>query len=63
MVEITQDEAKMLRDNGRYEDVHMSSRTKKSRGKRYFMTESFKSKNILNEYRNLKITETYTKND
>jgi len=63
MVEITQDEAKMLRDNGRSEDVHMSSRTKKSRGKRYFMTESFKSKNILNEYRNLKITETYTKND
>lgn len=63
MIEITQDEAKMLRENGRSEDVHMSSRTKKSRGKRYFMTESFKSKNILNDYRNIKITETHTRND
>lgn len=62
MVEITQDEAIMLRESGRSDDVHMSSRTKKSRGKKYFMTESYKSIKLLNEYRKNKITEIHVKN-
>ena len=47
----------MLRENGRGHDVHMSSRNKKSRGKRYFLTTSFKSMKLLNEYRDSRTIE------
>lgn len=57
MISITGEEAKMLRENGRGHDVHMSSRNKKSRGKRYFLTTSFKSMKLLNEYRDSRTIE------
>lgn len=56
LIDITADEANMLRKKGRGLDVHMSSRSKKSRGKRYFLTESFKSLKILSDYRENIIT-------
>ena len=49
----------MFRSAGRGEDVHMSSRSKKSRGKRYFLTESYKSMKLLNDYRNTRISEVH----
>ena len=55
LIDISANEAKILRKKGRGCDVHMSSRSKGSRGKRYFLTESFKSMKILNEYRNSRI--------
>ena len=61
MISISQKEAKMLREHGRGEDIHMSSRNKKSRGKRYFLTESYKSMKILNGYRKANTLETHEK--
>lgn len=43
MISISAEEAKMLRDKGCANDVHMSSRSKKSRGKRYYATTSAKA--------------------
>lgn len=59
MIAINKEEAAYLRKNKRDADVHMSSRTKKSRGKRYFMTESFKSLKLLNDYRNSQLVTSY----
>lgn len=50
-VSITQKEAFWLREHGRGMDVHMSSITKKSRGKNYFATESPKTMAMLNKLR------------
>ena len=52
MVNITQAEAFFLRASGRADDVHVSSRTHKSKAKRYFATESFKTMQLLNKYKN-----------
>ncbi len=41
----------MLRLMGRGDDVHMSSKEHKSRGKRYYATESPKTLKLLDEYR------------
>lgn len=49
----------MLRKAGRAEDVHMSSRDKKSRGKRYFATESFKTLKLLDKFRMSQVVRTY----
>ena len=59
MIVISKEEAHMLRDAGRGSDVHMSSRSKKSRGKRYFLTESYKSMKLLNDYRNERTIEVH----
>ena len=59
MIHISQEEAFMLRGAGRGEDVHMSSRDKKSNGKKYFATESFKTVKLLDKYRRSSVLETY----
>ena len=59
MIVISKEEAHMLRDAGRDNDVHMSSRSKKSRGKRYFLTESYKSMKLLNDYRSERTIEVH----
>ena len=59
MVNITQAEAFFLRASGRGEDVHVSSRTHKSRSKRYFATESYKTMTLLNKYRRQHVTEVH----
>lgn len=59
MIIISKDEAYYLRDHGRDNDIHMSSRDKKSRGKRYYATESFKTMKLLDRYRQKKIVETH----
>lgn len=59
MIIISKDEASYLRDHGRAEDVHMSSRDKKARGKRYYATESFKTMKLVQKYRASRIIETY----
>ena len=59
MISISAEEAKMLREHGRGEDVHMSSRNKKSRGKRYFLTTSYKSMKLLNDYRSKRTIEVH----
>ena len=51
MIPITRKEAFMLREVGRGVDVHISSKSKKSRAKRYWATESFKTMGVLNKYR------------
>lgn len=58
LIKISADEAKYLREHGRSGDVHMSSQTKKSRGKRYYATESFKAMKLIAEYRNQRLIET-----
>ena len=59
MINISQAEAKYLRNNGRAHDIHMSSQNKKGRGKKYYLTESYKSLKLLNDYRNKRIIETH----
>ena len=59
MIDITSAEAAYLRKNGRGHDVHMSSRGKCSRGKKYFATTDYKTMCLLNEYRNTRIMETH----
>lgn len=51
MIKITQCEAEMLKNKGRGFDVHISSKTHKGRAKKYYMTESEESLDILSEYR------------
>lgn len=51
MIKISQNEAKFLRENGRGFDVHVSSKTHKSRAKRYYLTESKGSLKMLAQYR------------
>ena len=59
MVQISKEEAFMLRKAGRGDDVHMSSCCKKARGKRYYATESFKTMKLLDKHRHANIIETY----
>ena len=59
MIDITRDEADMLRKAGRGNDVHMSSRQHKSRSKTYFLTTSPKSMKLLNEYRKAHLLEVH----
>lgn len=59
MIDITSAEANYLRENGRGNDVHMSSRNKSSHGKKYFATTDYKTLRLLNEYRNTRIIETH----
>lgn len=59
MIDITKDEAQMLRAAGLWEDVHMSNRQHKSKNKTYFLTTSPKAMRILNEYRKLHTNEVY----
>lgn len=51
LITISKKEASFLRSKGRAHDVHVHSKNHKSNAKRYFLTTSFKSVNILNEYR------------
>ena len=51
MEKITREEAEYLRSKGRDADIHMSSRTKSSRGKRFYLTLSPKSGKLLRDYR------------
>ena len=59
LIDITRDEADMLRENGRGKDVHMSNQKHKSRGKSYFVTTSFKTMKLLEKYRNDHIREVH----
>lgn len=59
MIDISAREAKMLRDRGRSDDVHLSSRSHNSSHKSYFLTTSPKSMRILNEYRKSHVLETH----
>ena len=51
LISITQDEANLLRENGRGEDVHIASKTHKSRGKSYYATENPKTLELIENYR------------
>lgn len=51
MIKITKEEAQYLRSNGRSNDIHMSSATKNSRGKRYYLTQSKAAMQLLTNYR------------
>ena len=55
LIQISKDEAEYLRSNGLWYDVHMSSRNKKSKGKRYYMTTSPKASKLLDKYRSTSI--------
>ena len=52
MVEINRKEAEMLRKAGFGGYVHMSSKTHKSRSKRYYLTEAKTPMDLLEYYRN-----------
>lgn len=56
MIDITRQEAEYLRNNGVSNDVHMSSRSHKSRSKTYFLTTSPKAMKLLKKYRSGHIT-------
>lgn len=51
MIQISKFEAEVLRENGRAEDVHMSSKTHKGKAKRYYATENPKTIDIITAYR------------
>ena len=59
MIPINKEEATYLRASGAFNDVHVSSRTKKSKGKRYYATESFKTMKLLDEYRSKNVLSVY----
>ncbi len=51
MVKITQKEAKYLREKNKGYNIHVISKTHKSRGKTYYLTEEPTTLQILNDYR------------
>ena len=51
MILITKNEAKYLREHGRGADINISSKTHKSRAKKYYLEEKEKSLKLLEEYR------------
>ena len=51
MVKITQKEAKYLREQNKGYNIHVISKTHKSRGKTYYLTEEPATLQILNDYR------------
>ena len=59
LVDITKDEAEYLVSKGRAHDIHLSSSTHKSGSKTRFVTESWKTMKLLNEYRANQIVTTY----
>ena len=59
MIKITKEEAQYLFSHGRGIDVHISSITKNSRGKRYYATQSHSTMKVLNDYRSRMVTSTY----
>ena len=54
VIRISQDEAKYLRDNNMASSVIMSSKTHKSKKKRYFAVNSPRAERLLNEFWNSK---------
>lgn len=61
MLDITKEEAEYLAANGRSHDIHMSSRSHKGHCKKRFVTESCKTMELLNAYRNARISEVHTR--
>lgn len=59
MIKISREEAQYLFANGRGVDVHISSITKNSRGKRYYVTQSHSTMKLLNDYKSKMTTATY----
>ena len=59
MINVTRNEAQYLRSRGRGEDIHISSITKNSRGKRYYVTQSHAAMKLLWKYRESMISDTY----
>ena len=59
MIKITREEAEYLRSRGRDNDIHISSATKNSRGKRYYVTQSRNTMQLLNKYRRASTKTTY----
>jgi hypothetical protein len=51
LITITSKEAEYLRSKGRGFDVHVTSKTHKSRGKKYWLTTRYRSVQLLNDYR------------
>lgn len=51
MIQITQSEAIMLRENNCEEDVHMTSRNHRSKAKKYYAVTSKKAMRLLEKYR------------
>lgn len=51
MVKITANEAKYLREHGHGDEIHISSKTHKSRGKRYYLTENREPMRLLRNFR------------
>lgn len=51
MIQISQKEAEYLRSKNRDNDIHVHSKNHKSRSKRYFLTTSKVSVDLLNDYR------------
>ena len=59
MLKISRDEAQYLFSHGRGEDIHISSITKNSRGKRYYATQSYATMQMLNKDRELMTKATF----
>lgn len=59
LISISQEEAKYLREHGRSHDIHLSSATHKGHAKRNWLTTSYKSMMLLEEYRNKKHVTTF----
>lgn len=52
MIKISKNEAEYLKSKNRGMDIHISSKSHKGKAKRYYLTESRKSLEMLNRYRN-----------
>lgn len=59
VLKISKQEAEYLRDNGRGYDIHISSKSHKSRGKRYYATSSPKTMKLLDKFKQQEILETH----
>lgn len=58
MILITKKEAYYLRDKGRGKDIVVSSKTHHGKAKRYYLTESKKSLDLVQKYRENNLLET-----
>ena len=59
LLQISQQEAKYLRNKGRGRDIHVSSKNHKSGSKHYFLTADPRSVRILEEYRRTRVVESF----
>lgn len=59
LIKISANEAKYIRDHGQGHCVHMSSKTHKSSGKRYWMTSSPRAMKLLKEYKERELIEVH----